>query len=872
MKLNKLFSWKDIERVIMINEDRWNIYAYKIIVYADSIEVSLKEDCYKNEISRLFSEIFEGNFIENTIVLDINNEKLYIDFDGEEEEICKKKIPLFKKMLYQQSVYEEEMFGKTLDGSPIIAFHSYKGGVGRTLSMLAFAKAWISMQSQKKCKLLIVDCDIEAPGLTWLQNEESEQHYSFLDLLESIQNRRINEDINIIVEQIKKSTLKISTTKEITEQFFIPTYRYKEQLIDIYSKPENIVSNIEREYIIAEVLSKLGKSLDVDMVLIDLRAGLSEYSAPLLFDPRVKKYFVTSTSAQSVQGLSIVLEQVSKGLKVEDDVLLPEVFLTMIPDTIDLKEKSKIVNDIVNFYYENNEDGSLLIDNLITELPFSSELIHLSSLQQIMRVLGESSFYRKIENIVSENYASDKGIIDTKISDNRETVINNIHDFAVNQVTAEGNEAFDLLITQAISNLKKKYKNEIPCTVVMGAKGSGKTFLYRELLAKETWDDFCAVLDKENVKIRKTFLVPVLAAKNAVKFSGLLKNCIEIINSNINFLNINSSTWYDNAEKLTNYIQNKHSIQEWKNFWEKFFLETVSLNYKNFYELDDSLAKIEKNIVFIVDGLEEILQNTIIDESQQIAILALCQDFVNALTLRYKNIGCIIFLRKDLARDSIKVNFEQFNQLYNSVELQWTRDEALRLALWLVNQAQANFYSEDTPIEVASREIIEKQLQKLWGIKLGKPSSNEAYSARWILAALSDFNGQLQARDIIRFLQYATSTVGKAIYDDRYIMPVEIKNAVPYCSAKKIEEIKQEIGSLREILLKLEKLPPERKTLPFSTSNIELSAKEENLMIREGYLKTEDGKYYLPEIIRHSLGFKYEKGARPKVLSLIKNI
>lgn len=124
----------------------------------------------------------------------------------------------------------------------------------------------------------------------------------------------------------------------------------------------------------------------------------------------------------------------------------------------------------------------------------------------------------------------------------------------------------------------------------------------------------------------------------------------------------------------------------------------------------------------------------------------------------------------------------------------------------MVEQAQKDFYQDDDiPIEVASIEVIEKELQKLWGLKLGEPSSNEAYSSRRILAALSDFNGLLQARDIVRFLQYATGVVGKETYDDRYIMPSEIKNAVPKCSDKKIEEIKQEIGALRPILQKLEK-------------------------------------------------------------------
>lgn len=88
--------------------------------------------------------------------------------------------------------------------------------------------------------------------------------------------------------------------------------------------------------------------------------------------------------------------------------------------------------------------------------------------------------------------------------------------------------------------------------------------------------------------------------------------------------------------------------------------------------------------------------------------------------------------------------------------MKWSSNEALRLAVWLVAQADEGFYKGPKEIDLASQKVIDDNLIRLWGLKLGKASSNEAYSSRWILAALSDFNGQLQARDIIRFLQYAT--------------------------------------------------------------------------------------------------------------------
>lgn len=49
----------------------------------------------------------------------------------------------------------------------------------------------------------------------------------------------------------------------------------------------------------------------------------------------------------------------------------------------------------------------------------------------------------------------------------------------------------------------------------------------------------------------------------------------------------------------------------------------------------------------------------------------------------------------------------------------------------------------------------------------------------------------------------------------------------------------------------------------------QMTAMEEKLMIQAGYLIRDGEKMYLPEIIRHALGFRYEKGARPRVLSLL---
>lgn len=286
--------------------------------------------------------------------------------------------------------------------------------------------------------------------------------------------------------------------------------------------------------------------------------------------------------------------------------------------------------------------------------------------------------------------------------------------------------------------------------------------------------------------------------------------------------------------------------------------------------MNEMLEKENKKIVILIDGLEETLRNVSKSEDEKKAVRVLCQDIVTVLKSRHPRIGIIVFLRRDMAQDAITVNFAQFRKANEQAELKWSSSDALRLAVWLVSQADKDFYDADISIDVASQEIIDRYLIQLWGMKLGKPSSNEAYSSRWILAALSDFNGQLQARDIIRFLQYAAvPTTKKVPYDDRLLMPADIKDAVQKCSTDKMDEIKDEYATLKPIFEKLSTLPEEQKTLPLKHSEARLSISEEKSMEQEGYLKREGEVYYLPEIVRHALGFRYEKGARPRVLSLL---
>lgn len=456
-----LYTWKDVERKLLLNKDTWRDIIINIETYTDEVIIYLASGKSPNAAEDILHNIFGEKYDDKNkrIRLDLSDGNIEVSYEiGESTEESVTAIPLFKKVLYQQSAYYEELVNKELPGTPVVAFHSYKGGVGRTLSLLAFVKAWSAVKDLNNTKkLLIVDADIEAPGITWLTTGQEEAAFSFLDLLEITQEKEnVDEIIELVVDKVSELTIKIETEKSIVEHIVLPTYRYIEQLLDMYSSPESLALSYNKKYILAEVLSKLGEKVNADFVLVDLRAGLSEFSAPLLFDPRVKKFLVTSTSYQSVKGTEILLQQLNKGLSLNGETQIPEIFLTMVRENIDT---SDIVSELVAVYDKYiTDDNIAIMDDIVTELPFASELVHLESLPKIMKSLNGRDLYYNILEIVQNSYSVSNNPSRNNETLTREEIIHHIHASAKYQITAEGNGALKVLMTESIQNLIKNIK------------------------------------------------------------------------------------------------------------------------------------------------------------------------------------------------------------------------------------------------------------------------------------------------------------------------------------------------------------------------------------------------------------------------------
>ncbi len=871
----RLFTWRDVENLLLSTEGRekWNTTWRKVLVYPDEVVIykdQLREDFQDSDsLSNILEKHYHSK--ENYIELDVFGEKLSITYEemDEWEEDANRKMPLFRDM-YLNKGKDRDQEIKGLMGSPIIAFHSYKGGVGRTLSLISLLKEISNVYGNKK-RVLVVDSDLEAPGLTWALEKNAQFSMSYLDLL-SIWGvyGDTEETIEKVASIMQGDAIYLNADRERVKHYFLPAYLQEEQMATMMPRIDSLLNASDDEYLITEAISRLGKAVGADLILVDLRAGVSNISAPFLFDPRVQKYFVSSTSLQSIKGTQFIEQQIYG--KSSLSIANTKIFLTMVPKELSKDTKQRVMDQLTQIPESSNDgmDETYLREEYAYEIDFENRLLGLGDFDDMCAALQGTSLSQIMNPIAATLFKENRENAMDEMPDNIiRKCLKHLHEYV--NITAEASDDTDILITDSISKMIVRHQKDLPNLVVLGAKGSGKTYLYRQFVQKQNWNDFaqdhCGLKD---VFQNNAAFIPILATVNDRKIAPVISHCIEKTDLYIGDQMLDHNAFEALREKLYDRLRTNNK-KDWVSFWEECILGLFGNQFSDLQELNAYLDHINKNIVFLFDGLDDLFNVTEEADIIKAAIQTLCQELVRRVNcLKNRHIGTIIFVRRDIAEEAIPYNFQQFRDQYKDYELSWSQTEALRLALWVAGKALPEFMPQEE-IQTLIREEIEKRLERLWGKKLGHDDSKEANSARWILAALSDLKGQLQARDIVRFLHYATSKSENIAlkFHDRYIMPQAIRAAIEPCAKDKIDEIKAEMKTIYNIFEKFKKVIPEERKLPMELDQIALSVEELTKLEEQGYIKVEDKQYYLPEIIRQALGYQYRSGARPKVLSLL---
>src|SRR5699024_6277861 len=88
------------------------------------------------------------------------------------------------------------------------------------------------------------------------------------------------------------------------------------------------------------------------------------------------------------------------------------------------------------------------------------------------------------------------------------------HEVCKKAAFAEGSDLGHLLAIEPLLNLGKHFAKELPATLMIGAKGAGKTFTFRQLVHSESWPAFLAKLGFEPADTLDASVFPVLWSTN----------------------------------------------------------------------------------------------------------------------------------------------------------------------------------------------------------------------------------------------------------------------------------------------------------------------------------------------------------------------
>lgn len=889
----KLLTWLDVERVLKQKTQLWTNMPdgiQSVDCYHDGMDIA--HFCAAGAVEVWLQSVFGKAFFNQPHRLHLRaGDGMYpVRLESIEELDKPSRLPLYP--LWRDIAYlsDDDQGTPTpidlpaafTDGPKLISFHSFKGGVGRTTALMTYVTARLHpADAQGPVKVLVVDADLEAPGVTFWLDEKNRPQVSFVQFLEAMHYPPVSEkaSLDFFAEQLKKTSLNVDGSQR--ELFVLPAALDLAEIQDMPVQPSHLARNPDNPWILTDHLHALGKRLGADAVFIDLRAGLSELASPVIFDPRVEHYFVTTVAKQSVSGMCEILRRLHAFHRAlpapQRQAAKPSVVISLL--TADLRRLPDfgLTKEWIEQAYPPVND---VLDEGVEwlEAEFSPSLMAIGSVRDAFDLLKTSSLYASNAQEWATAAAAARLVVETRVAPpvNRADSAQALFEVCRKEY-AEQSAADDWLVTEPLRNLGKHFANDIPNAVLVGAKGAGKTFTYLQICQSRNWLSYLqrvGEISHDTAVAQQRIIFPVLWSGNV---DGAAKATVGgAKDAGIRQLGLGTQTL--NLSEIQRQIEANldSEAQHWDDFWDNLVAASLGCFGSELRAINEKLSAQGQSVVLVFDGVEDVFKKP--NDTKQTKAIESLLKLVNRLgELPNQSIGALVFVRIDYVQVTIKQNLGQFMSRFSAFALTWNPESFLRLAYWLCAKAKIIGATVDGAQTLSVGELIEK-LKDLWGHKLGQEDSKEGYSARWVYAALCDLTGRFQARDLVRFFRFAAEEETRnptIFWAERILSPESIRKAIPRCSFAKVQEATLEIQPLKSWSERMDAEHINERSIPFSASSVGLQA-DELTALRELGVVYEDldpslgeKRLFLPEIYRAGLRFDLS-GGRPRIQALLK--
>ncbi|WP_066675780.1 tyrosine-protein kinase family protein [Clostridium septicum] len=236
----------------------------------------------------------------------------------------------------------------------IIAFYSYKGGVGRTSALIQTA---YSLAERGK-NVALIDLDLESPSFNYVFSNDIQSDTGLIDYLhENIYDTNIERnnsglEIDSFITKLNKGFL--------GDIYIIPAgevnYNYIKKLERI--KQNSVYKNSYIEYLI----EKIKQMYDIDYILIDSVNGINKWAALALTDLASDIFIFGGPNKEDISGIKLILDII--GSKRKSTIVMSKIKGHGEKVAKSLLNDLGIYEDFISIKYDPDIEGA---SNYITE-------------------------------------------------------------------------------------------------------------------------------------------------------------------------------------------------------------------------------------------------------------------------------------------------------------------------------------------------------------------------------------------------------------------------------------------------------------------------------------------------------------------------
>lgn len=610
---------------------------------------------------------------------------------------------------------------------PIVTFYSYKGGMGRTTTMVSYAMD-LAMHNNKR--VVVIDCDLEAPGylnfFDFSANKELRQGKKN-GLVEFMSDLKVLNDEGKEKLEISDYIINVGDSAKINEPalnniWVIPAgnlnmnYAGEGEEINLRDYLEGLskinLSNVGEIVDNFKILvDKIKKSINPDIILLDSRTGFNDIfgTAAFYLSSCVVGFF--GFSRQTQPGL---INLVNNYYSQENSFKMILVFSILPTD-----EDSQILEDDLYHHGVNKMIARKAIEDKARPMPFFLHRNH--CLEQVG--IGEKPNDEAFVKLVRDKEFNDYNSIFEAISDicwekpKEEEQVQGDVEYDMN-VEPKQTETLNINYTEntpslilrnailrhlksVFSNIKmfaedtkieesqffyRKCMKEFfkpDKFIIQGYKGTGKTYLYRALGDRDISMKIQKWADEE--EFNETTFIQILpetsdSNNGAFPFASISYNSIEEPEYYFNCFwqiytwnSILCEEYFVDVKKesrLSNYVKpivGNEALSRFNELINKG-IETLVAIEEDLYKVDRMLKRDNKKIFVLYDRLDNLINPLRWNK----AVSPLIEYWRNYYK-KYSNISPKIFIRTDLFKQIEGNNTERLKE--NSINIEWTIGE-----------------------------------------------------------------------------------------------------------------------------------------------------------------------------------------------------